>query len=282
MVNFIYHFSDDQEGYMRLKILNIIMVMAVLIIWSCLSPKLLIAEEELPFVTVDFPPFGFSSGGGITGAGTEIIKAVTRRMGYTPTFTIYPTKRAQFEAAKGKFAGIFMLTKNTRRLDAFYYADPLCDIRDVFYKLKTSDITWNTLEDLAAYRVGATGGYNYASVFLKAIEEKKINSDMVTGNQPELRHLQKLTARKIDMFICEISVCQHIIQQQSPAFDAVDFINKPIGPIRTFHVAFSKKYPGSEKLRDNFNNALAELVEVGVVQNILKKHNVITDYYTKH
>lgn len=266
---------------MRFRMLNIILAIIFLIFGICITPNQLFADEELPFVTVDFPPFGFSEGEEITGAGTEIIKVVTTRMGYTPTFSIYPTKRAQFEAAKGKFAGLFMLTKSTKRLEAFYYANPLCDIRDVFYKLKTSEINWNNLEDLSGYRVGATGGYNYASVFLKAIEEKKIRADLVTGNQPELRHLQKLTARKIDMFICEISVCQHIIQERSPEFDAVDFINKPIGPIRTFHVVFSKNYPGAEKLRDHFNKELAKLVETGVVQNILKKHNVITDYYAK-
>jgi len=266
---------------MRFRAVSKVIVLVALILKICITPNQLFAEEELPFVTVDFPPFGFVEGNKITGAGTEIITAVASRMGYTPTFKIYPTKRAQFEAAKGKFAGIFLLTKNTKRLEAFYYTNPLCDIRDVFFKLKTSEANWNILEDLAGYRVGATGGYNYASVFLKAIEAKKIKADMVTGNQPELRHLQKLTARKIDMFICEISVCQHIIKQRSPEFDAVDFIKKPIGPIRTFHVAFSKKYPGAEKLKDYFNKKLAELVEVGIVQDILKKHNVITDYYSK-
>lgn len=102
---------------------------------------------------------------------------------------------------------------------------------------------------------------------------------MVTGNLPELRHLQKLTGSKIDMFICEVSVCQHIIKHQFPEFDAVDFINKSIWPIRTFHVAFSKKYPDSEKLRDKFNRELGELVKAGVVQAILQEYNVITDYY---
>ncbi len=87
----------------------------------CLAPNQLFAEEELPFVTVDFPPFGFAEDQKITGAGTEIIKAVTKRMGYTSQFTIYPTKRAQFAAAKGKFAGIFLLTKNSKRLEAFHY-----------------------------------------------------------------------------------------------------------------------------------------------------------------
>ncbi len=264
---------------MQFRMFIIFQMMVILVFVIGISPNQLIAREEIPFVTVDFPPFSFNEGDKITGAGTEIIKAITARMGYTPTFEIYPTKRAQFEAAKGKFAGIFMLTKSTKRLEAFYYSNPFCDIRDVFYKLKTSKIMWNTLEDLKSNRVGATGGYNYAPVFLDAIEEKKIKVDLVTGKQPELRHLQKLTAHKIDMFICEISVCQHIIQQQSPEFDVVDYINKPIGPIRTFHVAFSKLYPGAEKLRDHFNKVLAELVEAGVIQNILKKHNVITDYY---
>jgi polar amino acid transport system substrate-binding protein len=266
------------EGIMRLY--KIVFIGIVIVLGVAATPYQIYAEGNIPFVTVEFPPFGFSEGEEISGAGTEIVKAVATRMGYTPTFTIYPTKRAQFEAAKGEFAAIFLLTKSEKRLEAFYYTDPLCDIRDVFYKLKTSDINWDTFEDLAGYRVGATGGYNYAPVFLKAIEEKKFAVDMVTGNLPELRHLQKLTGRKIDMFICEVSVCQHIIKHQSPEFDAVDFINKSIGPIRTFHVAFSKKYPDAEKLRDQFNRELGELVKAGVVQAILQEYNVITDYYS--
>ncbi len=83
---------------MRLRMLNILRVMMFLVFGICVTPNQLLASEELPFVTVEFPPFGFADGEKITGAGTEIIKAVTTRMGYTPTFAIYPTKRAQFEA----------------------------------------------------------------------------------------------------------------------------------------------------------------------------------------
>ena len=82
---------------------------------------------------------------------------------------------------------------------------------------------------------------------------------------------------RIDLFICEVSVCQYFVKTNSTEFFDIDFIDKPIGDVRTFHVGFPKVYPGAEQLANDFNKELTKFVKEGKRKPIFKKYNIVTD-----
>lgn len=237
------------------------------------------AEKELPIGVAEFPPFKYTAPDGkIVGADTEIVEQVLRRMGYRPKIDMQPWKRVQEAGMRGQFAAIYSFTKNPDRERHFYFTDPLSTVKDVFYKLKTHHITWNTLDDLKHLTIGASDGYNYAPVFMDAIKQHTLPKvQFVTGEVPELQQLRMLILQRTDMFICEVSVCQYFIHTHAPEFDGVDFIDKPIGPVRTFHLGFSKNWPHAEQLVQEFNTELARFVAAGHRQRIFEKYRIMSD-----
>ena len=252
------------------------------IVWGGIAGLSLLvwaAEPELPIGVAEFPPFKYTAPNGtIVGADTEIVEQVIQRMGYRPKIAMQPWKRVQEAGMRGQFAAIYSFTKNPERERHFYFTDPLSTVKDVFYKLKTSPITWSSLDDLQHLTIGASDGYNYAPVFMDAIKQQRFHKvQLVTGEVPELQLLRMLLLKRIDLFICEVSVCQYLIQTHAPELDGVDFIDKAIGPVRTFHLGFSKNWPQAEQLVKEFNTALARFVTEGHRQRIFEKYRIMSN-----
>ncbi|MBF0588130.1 MAG: transporter substrate-binding domain-containing protein [Magnetococcales bacterium] len=233
------------------------------------------ADNPLPFATVQFPPFTYMQDGKVTGVATEIVRTVVERMGYTPQFEIYPTKRAKNMAKTGRVAGLFTITKNAERQAMFHFSRPLAVIQDVFFKNKKRAIDWTHMGDLKPYIVGATDGYNYAPVFLKALRDRVFRAEMIASHTPELQHLRKLASGRIDLAICEINVCNHIIRQWAPTLDSIDFIQRYIGPVRTFHIGFTRQWPDAEQLVKRFNQELEKFRREGGLKRIYKAFGVL-------
>ncbi len=229
----------------------------------------------LPLATVEFPPFHYGEGGRVAGFITETVEVTLRRMGYEPQIDIYPSKRGKHLAKTGKLAGIFAFTKKPERLQNYHFTRSLGTIRDVFFKRKGEDITWEELADLQPYLIGATETYNYAPVFLAAVGVGAINTDMVVSQKPEVLHLRKLVAGRIDLAICEISLCNFIIAKSAPEFDRIDFIDKAIGPVRTFHMGISRNWPDAARLTREFDAALSDLQAEGVIAEIHRRYGIV-------
>jgi hypothetical protein len=196
-------------------------------------------------------------------------------MGHTPTFTLMPWERAQQEGANGQYAGIFTFTKSFDRMKNFQFSAPVAKIKDVFFKRENDSIKWQKLSDLKGYDIGASAGYNYADVFLTAMNQDVLDVQMVHSETPEILHLRKLRNNRIDLAICEVRLCNFLIEKQSPTYDGIDHIERPIGPVRTFHVGFSLEWPNSEELLEEFNDELFRMAEKGEISKIFRKYTTV-------
>jgi len=231
-------------------------------------------ETSLPIATVQFPPFSYADDKQkLHGVGSEIVNMVFNELNYTANIDVMPTKRAQLMVAAGKYAGMYMVTKSSQREQYCHFSEPLSHIADVFFKKKSVAIEWDKLSDLSNYIIGATDGYNYAPVFLDAINSGTLKADLIASQEPELQHLRKLEKGRIDLAICERSVCSWLIKEKG--FNSLDFISKPIGSVRDFHICFSKKWENVDKLLEKFNTVLAKLKQNGMIKKVYKKYGVI-------
>jgi polar amino acid transport system substrate-binding protein len=232
--------------------------------------------EPLPMATVDFPPFAYTAPDGRSmGASTQIVMEAVSRMGYEPVVDTLPTKRAQQMTIEGAYSALFPVTKSRARAEYCVFSEPVSYFADVFFKRKSDKIVWEQLDDLGDYVIGATEGYNYAPVFLHAIRDGRLKIDFVVSGSPELQHLRKLVKGRIDLAICERSVCAHLLKKHEPELDSLDFIFKSIGPLRGFHVCFSRKWPGVESIAASFNQEMRKLRQEGRIDATLERYGVI-------
>lgn len=231
---------------------------------------------KLPIAIESFPPFEFAQDGKVVGFDTEIIEGVFQRLGYTPAIQVLPWSRAQEFAKNGTIAGLYGLTKSAEREQFYYFTEPLSTVEDVFFKRKEDQISWTTLNDLTAYRIGISGGYAYAPVLMNAITAGSLTTEVVTGDAADYRQLVKLRTKRIDLCVCEVSVGQHLIQTNAPEFAGIDFIDKSIGDIRPYYLGISKKWPGAKELVEKFNAELATFIAEGRRKAIFTKYGVVS------
>ena len=232
--------------------------------------------DPLPMVTVEFPPFAYTDlGGQPMGAGTQVAMETVARMGYEPVIDTLPTKRAQQMTFEGTYFALFPVTRSEARERYCIFSEPVSYFADVFFKRKSDDIVWERLDDLGDYVIGATDGYNYAPVFMDAIRDGRLKVDFVVSGSPELQHLRKLVKGRIDLAICELSVCSHLLRKHEPEFDSLDFVSKSIGPLRSFHVCFSRQWPDVESIAARFDQAMSRMREEGRIDEILEHYGVI-------
>jgi len=238
----------------------------------------LLADKVLPALTDPFPPGQFTENGEVVGSTTEIVNEILKRMGYKMDVKLFPWERAYVTAKNGDAAILYAFSKSPEREKDFYFTDPIYNIQDVFFKRKKADISWRKMDDLKMYKIGATSGYNYPSIFLNAMKEKRINVELLDASKtPQLQHLRKLKLKRVDLVICEVNLCNYLIIKHREEFSDIDFIDKSIGPVRTFHVGFSKKWPGAKKLRDEFNKKLKKFKANGEHKPIFKKYGITGD-----
>lgn len=212
--------------------------------------------KALPIATASFPPFKYidPATGDVTGFDTEIIRAVFNEMGITPQITMMPFQRADILTRRGDYAAYYTFTRNPDREKDYFFSAPISSVQDVIFKKNTLQITWENYDDLADYLLGYSKRYNYDPYFLKAIKNKL----PVIDNENERQLLNLLANNRVQIVICEKSVCSHLIDRYPKSFSTIDFVDKPVGipEPRPFYVGFSKKWLNAEQLRDAFNSAL--------------------------
>ncbi len=233
-------------------------------------------NSVLPLAIEHFPPFEFEQDDGtIVGFDTEIVQQVLEEIGYKVEISVLPWSRALAFAKSGDVAGIYSLTWSEERAGFLHFSEPISTVKDVFFKLKSKPIQWQTLDHLTNYRLGISRGYNYAPEFMKAVEAKFFTDiDILAGKQLELTHLHRLKAERVDLVLCEISVCQYLIKTHAPKFNMIDYIDRPLGSIRSYHIGFSKQWPNSDQIVRDFNKALVRFIEEGKRDSILKRYGV--------
>lgn len=231
---------------------------------TALLPSLVHADDTpvMQIVTSEYPPFEYSEDGRITGVDTDTIRQVVEAMGYEPRIELLPWIRAEAKARRGEADLVYSLTYSDARAVFYHFTDPINQVKDVFFALRDSNIHWQTMDDLNDLRVGISASYSYAPEFMDWVERHPARVTQVSHEQPELTSLKMLVHGRIDLFICEQSVCEYLLKQhtdEAPELSRVGPIPGIVGESRPFRAAFSRQNPDGEALRDAFNRTLHEL-----------------------
>ncbi len=225
--------------------------------------------------TAHFPPFRIFENGELSGSDVEIVKEVFSRIGYDTVFEVAPFKRVYSMASAGELSAVFTMTRNPERESQFFFSDPVSSVMDVFFKHKDSKLEWSSFQELKGLTVGLSLGYSYPEPFLNALDANIFTPDRVASAEPEIIHLRKIQQKRIDLAICEVSVCSWIIGRNKDTLSALTYMKKPIADSRTFHIGFSRKWPEAEKVTKLFNKELTKYIAEGKRRAVFKKYNMV-------
>jgi polar amino acid transport system substrate-binding protein len=241
--------------------------------YSQIAPKAKV-KPTIKVGTAHFPPFRIFENGELSGSDAEVVKEVFNRIGYATEFEIAPFKRVYAMASAGELSAVFTMTRNPERESQFFFSDPISKVMDVFFKHKDTKLEWSSFKDLKGLNVGMSLGYSYPEPFLNALDANIFTADRVASAEPEIIHLRKIHQKRIDLAICEVSVCSWIISRNKDALSSLTYMKKPIADARTFHLGFSRKWPEAEKVSKLFNIELAKYIAEGKRRSVFKKYNM--------
>lgn len=230
---------------------------------SVLLPALTLADTHiLKVVTSDYPPYEYLDDGVVRGTHTDTVRQALSAMGYLPDIRILPWARAEASTRAGTSDMIYSLTYSRDRNRYYHFTDPISQARDVFFTLKGRDLEWQELDDLAGLRIGLSAAYSYAPEFMKWLAAGNARVTQISQVSPELTGLRMIAFGRIDLFICEETVCRYLIEEHLadyPELSDVIALSGTVGAERGFRAAFSRQHPRGAALRDEFNQALANL-----------------------
>ncbi|MBW7471315.1 substrate-binding periplasmic protein [Marinobacter sp. F4218] len=234
---------------------------SILIVWATM-PVLSDTAPVLDVVTTQYPPFEYVENGTVRGQDVETVRTVVERMGFVPRIRLLPWARAELMVRNGDADLLFSLTASPQRERYYLFTDPISTARDVFYARKGADISWTTYNDLAGLRLGVSASYSYNQEFMDWLAKDLARVMTMSQEQPDLAGLRMVALDRVDLFICEETACNYLIQKyraRYPELSRVTAIPGTVGEERYFRAAFSRQRPDAEQLRSDFNRMLNQL-----------------------
>jgi len=201
------------------------------------------AEEKKLFcvTTEEFPPF---IGSQLKGNGwtMEIVRAVLEPQGYHVTLTLVPWARAVETSKDGDYDGLYLAYYTEERAQWYVYSEPVGEVKTGFFKLKTTDISFTTLEDLRPYRIGMTRGVAISPEFDQATDlcKEDVKDDIL--------NIRKLLGGRVELVAApELVFKELLLTRFSPEkSNQVEFM-EPYLSIQKLYMAISKNAPNCQQ-----------------------------------
>ncbi len=124
---------------------------AVILFSLCLRAAL---AAGLTFLTEENPPFNYTEGGKLTGAGTEIVRQIASRAGIPIKTEVLAWDTAFVRAQAEKNACLFSTARLENRERLFLWVGPIATNLWGLFGKKDFGLPIKTLKDLTPYKIG--------------------------------------------------------------------------------------------------------------------------------
>jgi len=220
---------------------------------------------DLEITTGHYPPW---AGTELPGEGVinRLVTAAFATQGLSVNYVHLPWKRALEETRRGNYpASSFWLPGEGQR-QFLQLSDPLIDTRTVFFQ-RASDppVSWEQMEDLAPYRIGATIGFTYTPAFYEAVDQGLIRVLFVPD---ERQNLKLLFGHRIDLFAASEFTGLLMANELGIERDRLRIVHPPLiqSPV---YLLFSTRHPQGARLMSKFNKGFRLIRATGEYQRIL-------------
>jgi len=224
--------------------------------------------EWQPYLSKDVPHFGIAS---------HIVTEAFGLVGVEVEYGFFPWPRAMKLAKEGTWDGSAVWGDSEERRQNFYFTEPVVPSTWVFFHLMSTQFDWNTYEDLRDIKVGGTVEYFYSDEFQAAEAAAVFRTTRTRSDEVGLKNLLK---GRIDVFPGDLMVTYAQIRDTFSDEEAALFTHHPKRIIeKPLYLLLSKIVPGSEQMRDRFNEGLQQLKESGKYDQIFA--DAVTGKYMK-
>lgn len=198
------------------------------------------------------------------GLAEDIVRAAYQAVGIQVNFLPLPYSRCMAKTEAGTLLACFNAARSSLREHYFYWTKmPLFTAQVDIYVRNDSKAQGLRAEDLEGKQVEVTNGYEYGESFDS--NNKIIRS---VSNQ-DIQAIRKLLAKRIDY----IMLYQRIANYLQKIHPDIRGKFKSVGTTDTpqLYMVFSKSYPHSQALMDQYNRGFAIITSNGSYQKILNK-----------
>jgi polar amino acid transport system substrate-binding protein len=220
------------------------------------------AGEKIVLASLEWPPYAGESLVG-NGASSMIVREAFRAVGLDLEIRFYPWNRLLHEMANDpSIQGYF--PEYAGREELYNYSNSIGKSPIGFAKRTSTNVSWNTYEDLQNYRIGVVSGY---------INTKRFD-EMVTAGEVRINttgfdrlNLRKVLQGRVEMAVVDMNVFRFFVRTDPILYpNRTEIEMDPhLMDISTLYVCFPKTENG-KRLQSLFNKGLRE-VPVRLLQN---------------
>ncbi|WP_320007679.1 transporter substrate-binding domain-containing protein [Maridesulfovibrio sp.] len=200
----------------------------------------------------------------------KITNAAFLRVGYEPEFIFLPWIRAITGTIEGEYDVLLAAYHTDDREKELRYSDPIGTAVVVLLKLRSKNVSFNKIEDLAQYRIGHIKGSKVSTEFDKA-EKEYLNVQYVVDTT---LNLKKLLKHRIDLVVEKKERIEALLQTTfRDSANKFAYVDPPL-KINNYYNCSSRKNKRSYQIIQDFNRGLSLIKEDGTYDAILKHHNI--------
>jgi polar amino acid transport system substrate-binding protein len=168
----------------------------LLVAFLLLLPMMYPAAAELTIITEEFPPLNYTENGQLTGAMTDVVREITRRLGIADDMHVMPWARGYKRLLTEPNTVLFTTARTVARESLFHWVGPLHSARIELYARKSDPRQFDSIE--AAMRGGAIATYrdDVREQMLKSLGFTNLDS----SNSPH-SDIRKLMSGRVDLWI---------------------------------------------------------------------------------
>jgi len=223
-------------------------------------------DKSFHLVAGVYPPYTIA-GDEVSGINIDIIKAAFSAVGYQLYIEVLPFTRAMHYAKHGRADGL-VLWHIQEREQWFSFSSKITQSELVFYKRKSLNFEFKSLQSLTPYSIGTVTNYGYSKRFLTA---KNFKKDAVGTDS---QNISKLILGRIDLALIDKRMANYLIKTEHPKFfekfDWSGVLQK-----ENYYLAVSKTSPNYQQKVSDFNLGLKVITENGLRASIMNKYQYL-------
>ena len=205
---------------------------------------------------------------GRTGLLSDIVRESFALGKVRTEFLGLPNNRAIAGLLLGIYEGSYGWGHSPER-DAklIYSGKPIYSFSMVLFQKKVSDISWDSMRDLARYRIGITLGNYYAPEFQSLVTSGVLTVDPADS---DIANFTKLLHDRIQLFPIDLDVGLYILKNHFSNQERAKVIyqNKAVANIPVY-VVIRRDLKNAVELRDRFDRGFQQLVDSGRYQKMI-------------
>lgn len=229
-------------------------------------PAWVLADEPVQIVTGNnYEPFsdeGLPAGGMLT----ELVSRTLEEMGKSSDISFAPWARGYQETLSGRYAATFPYVHTDERAENYLFSNALYEVETRIF-VRQADSA-QSLADLQGRRLCLPVGYALVEEVRAQLDGLPLEMDNPASMSNCFRMLER---ERTDFIYSSEPLGQLTALEELGDIGAVRMLDEVFADSR-LHLIVPRDRPGAQQLIDDFNAALAELIEQGVVADIERRH----------